>query len=156
MSDGGKGVNSWYGFPRSYWIKKFYRCLNSILRIDGVSNDMVLLRLLESHCIPILLYAIEVIDVADRNERRQLRVAYNSVFRKIFHYRWSESVTALQGFLQRPTWEQLVDKRRSGFVNRLLNSQIDSLARRLLTWFVLICIYSNVTVFILCYTSLCE
>ena len=50
-----------------------------------------------------------------------------------FHYRWSESVTALQGFLQRPTWEQLVDKRRSGFVNRLLNSQIDSLARRLLT-----------------------
>ena len=93
---------------------------------------MVLLRLVETHCVPILAYAIEIIEVLDRNERRQLRVAYNSVFRKIFNYRWSESVTALQGFLQRPTWEQLVEKRRSGFVNRVLSSQSDSLAYRLL------------------------
>ena len=61
-------------------IKKFYRCANSILRIDGRSNDMVMLRLIETHCIPLLSYAIEVVNVADRDERRQLRVAYNSVF----------------------------------------------------------------------------
>ena len=114
-------------------ITKFYRCTNSIFRIDGVSNDMVVLRLIETHCVPILTYAIEIVHVLDRNERRQLRVAYNSVFRKIFNYRWSESVTALQGFLQRPTWEQLLEKRRSNFVNRLLTSNSDSLARRLLT-----------------------
>ena len=114
-------------------VKKFYRCTNSIFRIDGVSNDMVVLRLIETHCVPILTYAIEIVHVLDRNERRQLRVAYNSVFRKIFNYRWSESVTALQGFLQRPTWEQLLEKRRSNFVNRLLTSNSDSLARRLLT-----------------------
>ena len=113
-------------------IKKFYRCTNSIFRIDGRSNDTVMLRLIETHCVPLLTYAIEVVTVLNRDERRQLRVAYNSVFRKIFHYRWSESVTALQGFLQRPTWEQLVEKRRSGFVNRLLTSNMDTLARRLL------------------------
>ena len=112
-------------------IKKFYRCTNSILRIDGHSNDMAMLKLIEMHCIPVLTYAIEVIHVANRDERRQLRVAYNSVFRKIFSYRWNESVTALQGFLNRPTWEQLVEKRKSGFMNRISNGH--SLARALMT-----------------------
>ena len=100
-------------------IKKFYRCTNSIFRIDGRSNDTVMLHLIETHCVPLLTYAIEVIYVVDPDERRQLRVAYNSVFRKIFSYRWRDSVTALQAFLNRPTWEQLVEKRRSGFFNRL-------------------------------------
>ena len=108
-------------------IKKFYRCANAIFRIDGRSNDMVMLRLVESHCVPILTYAIEVISIINRDERRQLRVAYNSLYRKIFHYRWSESVTALQSFLGRPTWEQLAEKRRLGFINRLRKLEATSL-----------------------------
>ena len=67
----------------------------------------------------LLTYAIEVTHVSNRDERRQLRVAYNSLFRKLFNYRWSESVTALQAFLKRPTWEQLVDKRRNSFYKRV-------------------------------------
>ena len=112
-------------------IKKFYRCANAILRIDGKSNDMVMLQLIESHCIPILSYAIEIIHIANRYERRQLRVAYNSVFRKIFCYRWSQSVSALQNFLERPTWEELVEKRQSSFYARLRKCT-DSLAHRLI------------------------
>ena len=87
-------------------VKKFYRCANAIFRIDGVSNDTVMLHLLESHCVPVLTYAVEVLHVINRDEKRQLRVAYNSLFRKLFGYRWSESVSALQEFLNRPTWEQ--------------------------------------------------
>ena len=102
-------------------IKKFYRCANAIFRIDGRSNDTVMLHLVETHCVPLLTYGIEVIHVKNRDEKRQLRVAYNSVFRKIFGYRWSESVSALQGFLGRPTWEQLVEKRQSGFNMRIVN-----------------------------------
>ena len=90
-------------------VRKFYRCSNAIFRIDGKSSDMVMLRLIETHCVPLLTYAIEVVNVSNRDERRQLRVAYNSVFRKIVHYRRSQSVTALQGFLQRTTWVQLVE-----------------------------------------------
>ena len=41
-------------------VKSFYRSLNSILRIDGRSEDMVLLQMIETHCIPILTYAIAV------------------------------------------------------------------------------------------------
>ena len=65
-------------------IKKFYRCANAIFRIDGKSNDTVMLNLVETHCVPLLTYGIEVLFVKNRDERRQLRVAYNSVFRKIF------------------------------------------------------------------------
>ena len=60
-------------------VKCFYRSANAILRIEGRSNELVMLQLLESHCLPILTYAIEVIDIADRDTRRKLRVAYNSI-----------------------------------------------------------------------------
>ena len=113
-------------------IKKFNRCANAIFCIDARSNDTVMLKLVETHCIPILTYGIEVINVANRDERRQLGVAYNSVFRKIFQYRLSESVTALQAFLGQQTWEGLVDDRRSRFVNGLLHCSEVTLAHYLL------------------------
>ena len=70
-------------------IKNFYRCANAILRIDGRSDELTMLRLLESHCVPLLTYAVEINHVSDRDERRQLRVAYNSIFRKLFGYKWT-------------------------------------------------------------------
>ena len=114
-------------------IKKFYRCANGIFRIEGHSNDTVMLRLLEAHCVPLLTYGVEILHVADRDEKRQLRVAYNSLFRKIFGYRWYQSVSALQGFLGRPTWEQLVERRTASFESRIINSEANGLARALLS-----------------------
>ena len=113
-------------------VKKFYRCANAILRIDGASDEFVMLRLLETHCVPLLTYAIETIHVSNTDERRQLRVAYNSIFRRIFNYRRYESVTALQAFLNRPTWEELVEKKRSGFYRRIVTTKRHSLSRALL------------------------
>ena len=80
-------------------IQKFYRCTNAILRIDGRSNDLTMLRLLESHCVPILTYGIEVLYVSDAAERQKMIVAYNSIFRALFGYRYRESVRQLQAFL---------------------------------------------------------
>ena len=114
-------------------IKKFYRCANAILRIEGKSNDLVMLRLLEAHCVPLLTYAIEIVHVSNRDERRQLRVAYNCLFRKLFCYRWSESVSALQAFLGRPTWEEMVTRRRDSFVNRIRRANSTSLSFQLLS-----------------------
>ena len=90
---------------------------------------MVLLRLIESHCIPILTYAIEVVYVADRAERRSMRVAYNAIFRKLFGYRIFESVSDLQHALQRNTWEELVNHRRAGFLHRARKCNPRSLVR---------------------------
>ena len=93
-------------------LASFYRSLNSIIRIEGGADEMVKLRLLEAHCLPILTYGIEVIYVRNRNVRRQLRVAYDSIFRNIFRYTYNESVTNLQHSLSRKTWEELLDIRQ--------------------------------------------
>ena len=82
-----------------------------------------MLQLMETHCLPILTYAIESIHVADWDERRRLRVAYNSMYRKIFEYRNWESVTELQHAIQRPTWEELVNARRTKFRERVAHSE---------------------------------
>ena len=107
-------------------VKSFYRSANGILRIEGKSNEMVMLQLLEAHCVSILTYAIEIIHVVDRDERRRLRVAYNSIFRRVFEYKTWESVTELQHALQRPTWDELVNKRTAKFRTRI--SQCDLLS----------------------------
>ena len=107
-------------------LKSFYRSDNAILRIEGRSNELVMLQLLESHCISVLTYAIEVIYIADRDIRRKLRVAYNSIFRQIFGYRISESVTDLQHQLGRPTWEELIEARTSKFIFKLSDSVLTS------------------------------
>ena len=97
-------------------VKSFYRSANAILRIEGRSNDLVMLQLLETHCVSILSYGIEVIHVANADTRRKLRVAYNSIFRRVFGYRMSESVTQLQHALGRLTWEELVEKTKAKFL----------------------------------------
>ena len=122
-----------FGCSVSDLIKKVYRCANSIFRIDGHSNDLVMLQLLETHCVPLLTFGVEIVHVVDRDERRQLRVAYNSLFRKIFSYGWSQSVSALQHFLSRPTWEELVEKRKRSFIQRLGQCPVDSLPRATLS-----------------------
>ena len=90
---------------------------------------MVMLRLLEAHCVPILTYAAEVIHVNDPNERRQLRVSYNAVYRKMFGYSYRESVTLLQHSLGRPTWEELLERQKRAFHRRLESCPPDSLVR---------------------------
>ena len=112
-------------------VKSFYRALNAVLRVEGRSNDMIFLRLIETHCAPILTYAIEIVHVADRDERRSLRVAYNAIFRKIFSYRYFESVTALQHRLERQTWEEVVQTCQSRFLKRAKQCDRNTLVYKL-------------------------
>ena len=88
-----------------------------------------MLQLAESRCVPLLTYGIEMIHVRNRDEQRSLRVAYNSVFRKLFGYRQYESVSNLQHCLGRLTWEELVDRRRTGFMCRAGACDSNSLVR---------------------------
>ena len=60
-------------------------------------------------------------------EKSQIRAAYNSLFRKIFVYRRTESVTDLQLTLARPTWEMLIEKMKIGFYDRLSKTNANSL-----------------------------
>ena len=107
-------------------IKKYYRCANAIFRVEGRSDDLIMLKLVETHCIPILTYGIELADFIDHRERSKVRAAYNSIFRKIFGYRNFESVTDLQLSLARPTWEMLCEIRKESFYQRLSQSSAES------------------------------
>ena len=107
-------------------IRKFYKCANAIFRIEGRSDDLTMLRLVETHCIPILTYGIEFAESFEYSERSKVRAAYNSVFRKIFGYRNFESVTELQLNLARPTWEMLCEIRKDSFYQRLSLSSAES------------------------------
>ena len=61
-------------------IKKNYKCANAIFRIEGRSDDLTMLKLIEAHCVPILTYAIEVTVFSDRNEQSKISATYNSLF----------------------------------------------------------------------------
>ena len=126
------GENGWLEEKKKTRHRRETECANAILRIDGIPTDTVLLNLVETHCIPILTYGCEILSISNRDDRRQLRVAYNSLFRRIFQYRWCESVTALQHFLGHPTWEELVDRRRNGFLNRVRQASSRLLSYRFL------------------------
>ena len=86
--------------------------------IENYSDEMVLLRLLEAHCLPILTYAVETIYVANRDDRRQFRVAYSAIYRNVFSYRYFESVTNLKHQLKRDIWEELIEKRTKNFLKK--------------------------------------
>ena len=108
-------------------IRKFYRCANAIFRIEGRSDDLTMLSLVVTHCVPILTYGIEIADFFDSRQRSKVRAAYNSLFRKIFGYRNFESVTDLQLSLARPTWEILCHERETSFHYRLSQCPAESL-----------------------------
>ena len=107
-------------------IRKFYRCANAIFRIEGRSDDETMLRLVESHCVPMLTYGMEIAHFSDYRERSKIRAAYNSLYRKMYGYRTTESVTELQLSLARPTWEMLIEKMKVGFYQRLASCSASS------------------------------
>ena len=115
-----------FGCSVSERIKKFYRCANAIFRIEGRSDEMTMLRLLEAHCVPILTYRIEISHFSEANQASKIRAAYNSLFRKLFGYRNYESVTELQLSLARPTWEMLVENLWVKSFQRLSKCTADS------------------------------
>ena len=71
------------------------------------------------------------LNVLRQHNRRSLRVAYHSVFRKIFGYQYLESVTNLPHSLERLTWEELIRKRQTGFMKRVRNCDNSSLVKLL-------------------------
>ena len=85
-----------------------------------------MLRLIETHCVPILAYGMEIVHLSDARERSKVRCAYNSLFRRIFGYRMYESVTELQISLARPTWEMLIEELKVGFFQRLSQCTAES------------------------------
>ena len=102
-------------------VRKFYKSLNSLLRFRTQPSDVVQIHLLMTHCAPILTYGIEVQQL-NRESCQLIKVAYNSIFRRVLHYRRNESVTDVRNLFGYDDWESLCIKRRDGFLRRLEKS----------------------------------
>ena len=66
--------------------QKFFGFVNSIMNHGCGMSDMVKLHLVESYCYPLLSYALECFDITS-TLMQQLSACWNSVYRKVFHYK---------------------------------------------------------------------
>ena len=99
--------------------RKFFMSVNSILSNGKHTADTVKLKLLESHCLPILLYAIESLDL-NGPMLKSINSWWNAIYRKIFGYHKWESVKILICMLGRLDVMHLVNLRRLSFIKQLL------------------------------------
>ena len=80
----------------SSFIGRFYGSFNNILNVMGNSrNEMSALYLIQTYCLPSLLYSCETWHLNSCDMKR-VEVAWNNAFRKIFNAFWYESVKPLQ------------------------------------------------------------
>ena len=71
--------------------RKFFATVNSLFNKCKFTSDVVKLELLESHCLPVLLYSVDCLNL-DTVQVKELNSWWNSVYRKIFNYNKWESV----------------------------------------------------------------
>ena len=71
--------------------RKFFISVNNILNKSKRASDMAKFQLIESHCLPILLYGIEGMNLPN-TQLKDVNAWWNYVYRKIFNYNKWESV----------------------------------------------------------------
>ena len=114
--------------------RKFFASINGILSKCNLTCDMVKLDLLEKHCLPVLLYAIEALNVKDL-QLKEINSWWNAAYRKIFGFNKWDSVKQLICLAGRLDVLHIVNMRQLNFIKRLLrckNEVINGLMFRFL------------------------
>ena len=101
--------------------RKFFVSVNTIFSKCKFTSDIVKLELLESQCLPILLYSIESLNL-NNVQIKEINSWWNSVYRKIFGYNKWESVKETICLLGRLDVLHIVIMRRLKFIKRILQS----------------------------------
>ena len=96
-------------------LSSFYRSVNSVLSSMRKPNELVLMHLLYSNCVPCLTYAAEVVEYSSVNMHAN-NVALNDAIRRIFSYNRWESTRLLRQNLGYPNVPEIFDARRKSFL----------------------------------------
>ena len=91
--------------------RKFFVSVNTILSKCKHSTDIVKLELMESHCLPILLYGLDCLNLR-APQIKEINGWWNLVYRKIFDYNQWESVKEIIYQMGRLDVHHLVNMRR--------------------------------------------
>ena len=99
---------------------KFFGAVNSVMTVLTKPKEDVLMKLLYSNCIPILTYGAAV-KLLSAREKHQLNVAINNAIRRIFSFRYWQSIRQIREFLCYDSVEVIFAKARRHFHNSLTN-----------------------------------
>ena len=113
---------------------KYFAAVNALNAHCKYVSEPVKLHLFESYCLPILLYGIDCIDISSQ-QIHELNVCWNNAYRKIFGYKFYESVKLLIYCMQRLDFRKLFDLRRLMFINKIAQLQHEIIAK-LLPWYL--------------------
>jgi len=100
--------------------KKFFASVNAILSKCNFTSQLVKLTLLESHSLPILLYAVESLYLP-KTQITELNSWWNSVYRKNFNYQKWQSVRLSINSLGRLDLSHIVNLRSLSFIIKLFD-----------------------------------
>ena len=100
-------------------LHNFYRSFNSLLSAVQKPNELVLMTLLYSNCVPCLSYAAEV-KVLSSSEMQDCYVALNDSIRRIFSYNRWESTRTLRQQLGFQNISEMFHSRRDSFMSQCL------------------------------------
>ena len=108
-------------FSHSRDLRSFYRSTNSILSSISKPNELVLMNLLYSMCVPIMTYAAEV-KVFKYGDMHSCNVALNDAIRRIFSYHRWESPRQLREHLNFPSLYDIFSSRSALFLEKCKKS----------------------------------
>ena len=103
-------------------LSNFYRSINSLLSAIQKPNELVLMNLLYSNCVPVLTNAAEV-KFFSNAEMHDCNVALNNAIRRIFTYNRWESVRHLRQQLRFPNLTEIFYSRSTQFLKNCLNGK---------------------------------
>ena len=100
-------------------LSNFYRSFNCLLSAVQKPNELVLMNLLYSNCVPSLTYAAEVKDLTS-SEMHDCNVALNDSIRRIFSYNRWESTRTLRQELGFSNITEIFYSLRNTFISKCL------------------------------------
>ena len=97
--------------------QKFYRALNAIFgRIGTSASPSVTISLVESYCVPILLYGSDCTELS-KPMLRSLENVYSQLYRKLFHTFDKDIIKQCQYYSRQMPVELKIANRRYNFLN---------------------------------------
>ena len=112
-------------------LSNFYRSFNSLLSSIQKPNELVLMNLLYSNCVPVLTHAAEVKIITSR-EMHECNVALNNSIRRIFSFNRWESIRQLRQQFSFPNITEIFCTRSTRFISKcLIGATLNDVVHRL-------------------------
>ena len=109
-----------FKFSSTESLRGFFGSVNSIMTLLARPRENVLMQLLYSNCVPKLTYGAAVKDLT-AGEKHQYNVAVNNAVRRIFKFRYWQSIRQLREYYGYDSIEVIFAKARKNFRASLAN-----------------------------------